>query len=127
MDARSQIAVGSRGWLGIGAARVGKATWIVVAGAVVVLFAVIVLIAHTWAAIGDVEMSTAGWVAIVFGVVVAVGLGIGLMSLVFISSREGFDESGSITRISAPSASPRSSAVLDAEATGPLPSNPTHL
>ena len=40
------------------------------------------------------DFSPAGWVALVLGVVVTLALGIGLMSLVFISSRRGFDEPG---------------------------------
>jgi hypothetical protein len=42
--------------------------------------------------IGDVTMSTHGMVAMGFGVLLTLGLGIGLMYLVFYSSRRGFDE-----------------------------------
>jgi hypothetical protein len=45
-----------------------------------------------WAAIGDVDISAGGWVAMAFGVLVALALGFGLMALVFISSRRGYDE-----------------------------------
>ena len=38
------------------------------------------------------EQPAAGWVALVLGVVVTLALGVGLMALVFISSRRGFDE-----------------------------------
>jgi len=45
-----------------------------------------------WSAIGDAEISAGGWVALVLGVLVALGLGFGLMALVFISSRRGYDD-----------------------------------
>jgi len=44
--------------------------------------------------IGEVEMSAAGWGAMLLGVVLTLGLGLGLMSLVFISNRRGYDERG---------------------------------
>ena len=42
----------------------------------------------------DAEISSAGWLAMVLGVIVTLGLGIGLMALVFISNRRGYDEIG---------------------------------
>jgi hypothetical protein len=39
-------------------------------------------------------MSAAGWFALVLGVLVTLALGIGLMALVFISHRRGYDEGG---------------------------------
>jgi hypothetical protein len=39
-------------------------------------------------------MSTAGWIAMLLGVIATLGLGIGLMALVFISNRRGYDELG---------------------------------
>ena len=50
------------------------------------------LVASMWSAIGDAEISAGGWVALVLGVLVALGLGFGLMALVFISSRRGYDD-----------------------------------
>jgi hypothetical protein len=37
-------------------------------------------------------MSTAGWVAMALGIVATLALGVGLMALVFISNRRGYDE-----------------------------------
>ena len=37
-------------------------------------------------------MSTAGWAAMLLGIVVTLALGIGLMSLVFLSNRRGYDD-----------------------------------
>jgi len=45
-----------------------------------------------WVAIGDAEISTGGWVAMALGVLVTFALGSGLMALVFISNRRGYDE-----------------------------------
>ena len=50
------------------------------------------VVATFWTSIGDTNISPAGWIAMGFGVIVTVALGIGLMALVFISSRRGYDE-----------------------------------
>jgi hypothetical protein len=67
-------------------------TLIAVAIAVAAVIALVVVIAEFWNSIGDSDISLAGWLAIAFGVVATLALGIGLMSLVFISSRRGYDE-----------------------------------
>jgi hypothetical protein len=61
-----------------------------VAAVVVVVLAVIGI--EFWNGIGDSDISPAGWVAMGIGIVVTLALGIGLMTLVFISSRRGYDE-----------------------------------
>ena len=71
-----------------------RSTWIAVAVAVAVVIVVIVVMASVWTGLGDTGISEGGWVALVLGAVVTLALGIGLMSLVFISSRRGFDEPG---------------------------------
>jgi hypothetical protein len=65
---------------------------IAVAIAVAVVLVVSLVVATSLAGIGDWDISPAGWVALVFGVIVTLALGIGLMALVFISSRRGYDE-----------------------------------
>jgi len=75
--------------------RTGKWIWIGAAAGIAFAIVVIVLMASFWAGLGDAGMSAAGWVALVLGVVVTLALGIGLMALVFISNRRGFDEPGS--------------------------------
>ena len=69
-----------------------KSTWIAVAAAVAVVIVVIGVVASVWTGLGDTGISEGGWVALVLGAVVTLALGIGLMALVFISSRRGFDE-----------------------------------
>jgi hypothetical protein len=44
-----------------------------------------------WTAMAGVHMSGWGWLFLVLGVVVTVGLGAGLMALVFYSSRHDYD------------------------------------
>jgi hypothetical protein len=69
-------------------------SWIAVAIAGAVLVAVVGTIAGFWASLGESEISLAGWVAMGLGVVVTLALGVGLMTLVFISNRRGYDELG---------------------------------
>jgi hypothetical protein len=63
-----------------------------VAAATLVLVGIIV--AEAWSAFGDADMTAAGWGALVIGIVLTVALGVGLMSLVFISHRRGYDDRG---------------------------------
>ena len=44
---------------------------------------------YVWTEIGDIEMSTSGILAMIAGIVLSLGLGIGLMFLVFKSKRDG--------------------------------------
>ena len=69
-----------------------SAIWIilVLAGGFVAL--VIAIVASFWRDIGPSQMSGAGWAAMALGIVVTLALGIGLMSLVFISNRRGYDQ-----------------------------------
>lgn len=71
-----------------------RLSWVsaAIAGAVVLVIGV--FIAVQWTGIGDSEISGAGWLAMGLGVVITLALGIGLMALVFISSRRGYDEIG---------------------------------
>jgi hypothetical protein len=50
------------------------------------------VIAILWTGIGDADISPAGWIAMGFGVIVTLALGIALMALVFIRNRRGYDE-----------------------------------
>ena len=46
---------------------------------------------YAWDAIGDVHMSGFGWFALIAGSVLTIGVGGGLMALVFYSNRNNFD------------------------------------
>jgi TRAP-type C4-dicarboxylate transport system permease small subunit len=60
------------------------------------LFAMLVLALWAgWDVLGGLvggEMSAAGWAAAIIGTVLTIGLGAGLMALVFYSSRRGYDD-----------------------------------
>lgn len=64
----------------------------------IALLAVGIVVAVAVSEIGEVQMSAAGWGALVLGILLTLALGIGLMSLVFISSRRGYDERGNHRR-----------------------------
>ena len=64
----------------------------VVAAAIVLIIGIV--IAAEWTGIGDSDISGAGWLAMGLGVIVTLALGVGLMALVFISNRRGYDEIG---------------------------------
>jgi hypothetical protein len=65
---------------------------VAVAIAVAVVLVIGLVVAASLAGMGDWSISPAGWVAMGFGVIVTLALGVGLMVLVFISSRCGYDE-----------------------------------
>lgn len=69
-----------------------KSTGVAVAAAIAVVVALIALMTSAWTGFGDSGMSAGGWFALVLGVLATLALGIGLMALVFISSRRGYDE-----------------------------------
>lgn len=68
--------------------------WVAAAVACAVVLVIGFLLGAVWIGIGDSEISSAGWLAMGLGVVVTLALGIGLMALVFISNRRGYDEIG---------------------------------
>jgi ABC-type multidrug transport system permease subunit len=69
-------------------------SWVAAAIAGAVVLAIGCLIVAVWSGIGDSEISGAGWLAMGLGVIATLALGIGLMALVFISNRRGYDEIG---------------------------------
>ena len=69
-----------------------RSVWLMAAIAALAVIGVAVVVAGLWWQLGDVEIATAGWAAMGFGVVATLALGVGLMALVFISSRRGYDD-----------------------------------
>jgi hypothetical protein len=67
-------------------------SWLAVGIAAVVVAALIVVSVGNWERIGDSGIGLNGWIALVLGIVVTMALGVGLMALVFISNRRGYDE-----------------------------------
>ncbi|HYD05455.1 MAG TPA: hypothetical protein VEC60_07005 [Reyranella sp.] len=72
--------------------KTGLGTILVLVALVAFLIAAIVFMVIGWGAPeGGSPMSTAGWVAMAIGIIVTLGLGVGLMALMFYSSRRGHD------------------------------------
>ena len=67
-------------------------SWVAVVGAALLVAVVGAVAIANWSGIGDVGIDLNGWIALVLGVLVTLALGIGLMTLVFVSNRRGYDE-----------------------------------
>jgi hypothetical protein len=73
-----------------GPKKLGPAGWLVLVVLMALLAAAVVYAVQIWTSM-DVEMSAWGWVFLVLGIVVSIGLGAGLMALVFYSSKHDYD------------------------------------
>jgi hypothetical protein len=71
-------------------------TWVAVAAAVAAVLAVAAVVVIFWNRLGASEISIAGWLAMICGVIITFALGIGLMTLMYISNRRGYDEGGRV-------------------------------
>ena len=63
-----------------------------VAGFALVLVLALAAGLYAWRMIGETQISLLGWIAIVLGAVATLGVGGGLMALVFYSARHGYDD-----------------------------------
>lgn len=75
----------------------GISSWLAVVIAAGFIVIAIVFAVNFWGS-SDAGLSLAGWAAMILGVLVTLAVGIGLMALVFYSSRRGYDEPGSGSR-----------------------------
>ena len=66
--------------------------WIVLTVLLLLLVAAAVIAYLGWMSGGDTEVPTSGYVAMAIGVIFSLLIGIGLMALLFYSSRKGYDE-----------------------------------
>jgi hypothetical protein len=71
--------------------RLGAWGWFTVVALLALLVVAIWYCLHAWGEVAGNEISPAGWVFLVLGVVVTIAVGGGLMALLFYSSREGKD------------------------------------
>jgi hypothetical protein len=69
-------------------------TWAAAAAALAAVVAVAAAVVIFWNRLGTSQISVAGWLAMIFGVIITLALGIGLMALMFISNKRGYDEGG---------------------------------
>lgn len=67
-------------------------SWIALAGAALFVAVAVAVAIANWSGIGDTGIGLNGWIALVLGVLATLALGIGLMTLVFVSNRRGYDE-----------------------------------
>jgi hypothetical protein len=68
--------------------------WAATAAATAAVGAVAIVIGTFWRDLGAIQISAAGWLALGLGIFATLALGIGLMRLMFISSRQGYDDRG---------------------------------
>ena len=71
--------------------RLGPGGWLVIVVLVGLLAWACWYAVQAWNALEGVGISAIGWVMIAIGILVTIGLGAGLMALVFYSSRSGMD------------------------------------
>lgn len=67
-------------------------SWLGVAVAGILSLSMVAVAVYLWLSLGAVEMTATGYLALVFGGLGTLGLGGGLMALMFYSNRKGFDE-----------------------------------
>ena len=67
-------------------------SWIAVVIAAALLAIVVAVSVINWQVIGDTGIDLNGWIALILGVLLTLALGIGLMALIFISNRRGYDD-----------------------------------
>ena len=60
--------------------------------AVILVLSLIAIGIYAWETLGSSELTVHGYIALVLGCIGTVGLGVGLMALVFYSNRYGYDE-----------------------------------
>jgi hypothetical protein len=67
-------------------------SWFAIGGATLALAIVAAVSVWNWNIVGDSGIDLNGWIALVLGVLVTMAVGVGLMALIFISNRRGYDE-----------------------------------
>ena len=71
--------------------KIGTAGWVAIVILGGLLAAALWYAVYAWGQMPGVNVSPLGWVFLVLGVITTVGVGAGLMALVFYSSRKGKD------------------------------------
>lgn len=73
-------------------ARLGVGSWGILIVLLLLLVATGAVIYFGWARASGTDVPTSGYAAMAFGVIISLGIGFGLMALLFYSSRKGYDE-----------------------------------
>jgi hypothetical protein len=72
--------------------RSGIGSWTILIVLALLLAATFVLVYLGWTLASGTDVPASGYAAMAFGVLVSLGVGFGLMALLFYSSRKGYDE-----------------------------------
>jgi hypothetical protein len=67
-------------------------SWVALGAAIALVVVVVAVSVFNWNVLGNSGIDLNGWIALILGVVVTLAVGIGLMALIFISNRLGYDE-----------------------------------
>src|ERR1700742_4430885 len=73
-------------------ARLGMGSWAILLVLLLLLAGTVAAIYLGWRLASGTDVPASGYVAMAFGVIVSLGVGFGLMALIFYSSRKGYDE-----------------------------------
>jgi hypothetical protein len=73
-------------------ARLGIGSWTILIVLLLVLAGTLVIAYLGWTLANGTDVPASGYVAMAFGALVSLGVGFGLMALIFYSSRKGYDE-----------------------------------
>jgi flagellar basal body-associated protein FliL len=76
----------------VASARIGTGSWIILIVLVSLLVATAIVVYFGWTLAKGTDVPTSGYAAMVFGVIISLAIGFGLMALLFYSSRKGYDE-----------------------------------
>jgi hypothetical protein len=73
-------------------ARLGVGSWTILVVLLLLLVGTFTIVYLGWTLANGTDVPASGYVAMAFGVLVSLGVGFGLMALIFYSSRKGYDE-----------------------------------
>jgi hypothetical protein len=76
----------------LASARLGVGSWSILVVLFLLLAGTLVLVYEGWTLATGTDVPASGYVAMALGVIVSLGVGFGLMALIFYSSRKGYDE-----------------------------------
>ena len=76
----------------------GKGSWAILAVLLMLLVGTLFISYLGWASAAGTDVPSSGYIALALGVIFSLAVGIGLMTLVFYSSRQGYDEPARLVR-----------------------------